>query len=56
MITYTTPAGSNIWDVRGLSGDEKPTDGIPNGSTYYEIDGDHNVYMFDGSAKTWVKQ
>lgn len=56
MVSFTTNAGSDIWDIRGKSDDEKPVDGVPNGSTYYEIDGDHNVYMFDKDSGNWVLQ
>lgn len=53
-VSYTTPAGSNIWDVRGLSTDEKPLN-VPNGSTFYEMD-TGNVFMFNEDAKQWLKQ
>lgn len=56
MVSYTTPTGSNIWDVRGLSTDEKPTENVPNGSTYYEIDGEHRIFMFDSDTKKWWPQ
>lgn len=56
MVTATNNSGSQIWDIRGKSSDIKPTDGVPNGSSYYEIDGDHNVYMFDGDTGMWIKQ
>lgn len=55
MVTATN-CGSQIWDLRGKSADTKPTDRVPNGSVYYEIDGDHNVYMFDGDTGMWIKQ
>lgn len=42
-----------ILDLRGLSTDTKPTD-VGNGSTFIEINtGD--VYLFDGTSKTWKK-
>lgn len=54
MISATTNSGTGIWDVRGKSTDEKPTN-VPNGSSFFEMDtGD--VYMFDGDTKTWIKQ
>lgn len=56
MISYTTPAGDDMWDIRGLTTDIKPVVGVPNGSTYYEIDGQHRVYMFDAAAKKWIEQ
>jgi hypothetical protein len=36
---------------QGLSGDSKPTTGVPAGSTFYELD-TGNTYIFDGSS--WV--
>lgn len=54
MITYTTAVGSDVWDIRGLSTDEKPAN-APNGSTYYEIN-TGKVFMFDGSQKVWIEQ
>lgn len=35
----------------GLSGDSKPTDDTPVGSTFYETD-TGNTYIFDGSS--WI--
>lgn len=56
MVTATNNSGSQIWDLRGKSTDTKPTEGVPNGSTFYEIDGNHDVYAFDGDTNTWIKQ
>lgn len=56
MVSYTVNGGTAIRDYRGDTADEKPVDGVPNGSTYYEIDGEHNVYMFDASTGTWILQ
>lgn len=56
MITYSTSAGSDRWELFGRAEDEKPTDGIPNASTYYEIDGQHRIFMFDSDTKTWFEQ
>lgn len=56
MITAYTSVSPFVYDIRGKSTDVKPTDGVPNGSTYYEIDGNHDVYMFDGDTNTWIKQ
>lgn len=54
MVTIVTEEGGYA-DVRGLTSDEKPVDDarITNGSTYTEIDGNHNVYFFDAETKTW---
>lgn len=42
-------------DFRGLSTDQKPVTGVPNGSTFYEMD-THSVYMFDADGSAWIKQ
>ncbi len=61
MISVTTNSGSAIWDIRGKSTDEKPTEGVPNGSTFYVMDAaelglDATLYMFDSDEKKWWKQ
>lgn len=40
------------WDIRGLSTDDKPVAGIPNGSTFIEIDTAVG-YLFDENGKSW---
>lgn len=40
------------WELSGLSTDIKPTDGVPNGSTFEEID-TGNKYIFDGENLVW---
>ena len=43
----------DIYDVRCLSTDAKPTTGMTNGSSCIEIDtGD--IYFFDGDSETWI--
>ncbi len=42
-------------DFRGKSTDVKPVTGVPNGSTFYEMD-TQSVYMFDADGSTWIKQ
>lgn len=57
QITQYADGGSVITLVEGscLSTDEKPTDGIANGSVMVEVDtGD--VYLFDEEASDWVEQ
>lgn len=39
-------------EIRGLSTDTKPTEGIGNGSVYICID-TQEIYFFDLSSKTW---
>lgn len=59
MVSYTVNAGVTIRDYRGKSTDEKPTEGVPNGSTFYEIDkvdGVNRLFMFDADTKQWVQQ
>ena len=41
-----------FWDVRGKSTDVKPVSGIPNGSTFIEID-TAKGYLFDAELQTW---
>lgn len=54
MVTVLkeTYYGNWVHDVRGLSTDTKPTDGIANGSTYFEMD-TGKMYMFDQDNETW---
>lgn len=52
---------SGIFDeLRGSANGDKERyaaeNRIPNGSTFYEIDGAHRVFMWDAEAKTWVEQ
>lgn len=61
MVSATTNAGTGIWDMRGLSTDEKPIDGVPNGSTFYVMDAkelglETTLYMFDEENKKWLEQ
>lgn len=63
MITFTTAVnntGRSVFDCSGLDSDDKDgfamTRHIENGSTYYEIDGDHRIFMWDGENRTWVEQ
>lgn len=49
MITY-----QDYLELRGLSTDTKPTENIPNGSTFFEID-TCTIYMFDEEHATWTK-
>lgn len=51
-INRQTLYGEVYNDVRCLSTDEKPTDGIRNGSTLVEID-TGSKYLFDASTGEW---
>lgn len=56
MYTNCNPANSTLetgWDLRGLSGDTKPThDQVPNGSTFLEMN-TGNVYIWDKQNSQW---
>lgn len=41
-------------EYRGLSTDEKPTENIPNGTVFIEID-TGTVYMFDSENEQWME-
>ena len=41
-------------DLRGLSTDTKPTENIPNGSTFIEIN-TGKVYIFNEAGAAWVE-
>lgn len=61
MVSSTTNSGHGIWDMRGKSTDEKPTEGVPNGSTFYVMDAkekglDTTLYMFDEDEQKWWPQ
>lgn len=50
--------GPYYWDVRGgASAREEFTkrniDEIPQGSTYLETEGDHNLYIWNADKKVW---
>lgn len=56
MITPAGSADTTMYSqrLRGLSTDTKPTEGVPNGSSFLEMDtGD--VYMFDEQNHEWRK-
>lgn len=52
MMTMIRKDGG-LLEVRGLSSDTKPTEGIPNGSSFLEID-TSTMYFFDAAAGTWL--
>lgn len=51
-ITYGTNSGDTYWDIRGNSDDEKPVEGVPNGSKFTEIN-TGNEYLFDEASGAW---
>ena len=54
MVTVLRKAYYGYWihEVRCLSTDEKPTEGISNGSELIEMD-TGKLYMFDKDNETW---
>lgn len=56
MVTVLrhTYYGHWVHDVRCLSTDEKPTEGINNGSTCFEMD-TGKMYMFDKENQEWLE-
>ena len=54
MVTVLRHTYYGVWvhDVRCLSTDTKPTDGIHNGSTLLEMD-TGKMYMFDKDNEQW---
>lgn len=53
MITVT--GGAWVREYTGLSTDTKPTENVPNASSFYEID-TKTMFLFDGENATWVEQ
>ena len=49
-----TPFNEKTYEYYGLSTDEKPIEGIGNGSVLLEID-TSKVYIFDEENKQWVE-
>ena len=52
ISTYMGILGTQPYDIRCMSTDEKPTVNIPNGSTCIEID-TGKVYMYDITGNEW---
>ena len=53
MVTMVKAGKVN--EYRGKSTDTKPTEHVPNGSTFYEID-TVKLYAFDEAATSWIEQ
>ena len=49
MVTNT----NMIMHYRGLADDTKPTDGVPNGSEFLEIDSGKTWY-YDAEGEDWI--
>lgn len=50
----TTVTNDRCFRFRGLSTDEKPTDNVGNGSTFFEID-TSDIYIFNEESSSWVQ-
>lgn len=50
--TYKNKDAAAWWQIRLLSTDTKPTEGVPNGSACIEID-TGKKYLFDATAGEW---
>ncbi len=49
-----TPFNEKTYEYYALSTDEKPTEGVGNGSVLLEMD-TCTVYIFDAQNKQWIK-
>lgn len=54
-VTRVNPHDMFSYEYRGLSTDNKPTDNVPNGSVFIEID-TSNVFLFDAENIDWCQQ
>ena len=52
-VTRINPHDMFCHEYRGLSDDTKPTDGVPNGSSFLEMD-TQDIYFFDSDSNDWV--
>lgn len=52
MITYANSGNDAVWELYGLSTDEKPVEGIPNGSQFVEMD-TGSFFLFDSEGGKW---
>ena len=56
MVTVNRMGGNvtqQTAELIGLSTDTKPTENIPNGSTFFEID-TMDVYFYNQATKSWI--
>lgn len=54
----TVTKGPYFWDIRGSSAARESyglqhANEIPQGSTYLETDGDHDIYIWNADTKMW---
>jgi len=52
-ISYGTKSGDTFWDLRGKREDTKPVTGVPNGSTFTEINNGGQKFYFDAEDSQW---
>lgn len=55
MVTRLNPNETWAHEYAGLSTDTKPTELVPNGSTFVEMD-TQKFYAFDAANSTWIEQ
>ena len=55
ITTYTSRFNDFEKEYRGLAADAKPTEDVPNGSIFVEID-TGKVYFYNAEGETWVEQ
>lgn len=58
MVTLDKIGGqivTNYAEFKGLDTDTKPTDKVPNGSIFYEMN-TQKVFMFDEENQIWIEQ
>ena len=53
MVTLIS-TGVNGTEYAGLSSDSKPTEGVPNGATFVEMN-TGKLYFFDADNETWIE-
>lgn len=46
--------GVKYFEYAGLSTDDKPTDNVATGSSFFEVD-TTDVYFYDEGSETWIK-
>lgn len=55
MVTRTNPNEMAIHKYVGLTADTKPTENVPNGSLFVEMDG-QKLFAFDAENASWIEQ
>jgi len=55
MVTNANPHNQWAHEYVGLSTDTKPTEDIPNGSTFVEMD-TKKLFAYDAEGSQWLEQ